>query len=433
MMPCLHTSGTVMAATIAFSIFACLVNFICIIAYVTVGNTKRSLIPLSIFFILLVIFSSHLIEVNYYLYGYDVTPFELSYISTLLSNIPGSFHLIFNAATLFFACFKLYKLYKINRTQITQSSIKESIENLPSGLLFMPSNGDLYLSNHVIHQLCKTLTDKVLTNGNIFWQELCALKNTSICVINSNEPLFALKNGEIWQFSKKSCKVDDMQYFQIKATNVTELYNLSKNMEKSNLLLLDQQTRLKNILLSTEENTAKQVALDMQVNFHDSLGDMIILTKKTLNSPPNPEQTQNIIKLWKGLTDTVSNISKERDIHALSLEQIQAFAKQINCELIITGNLPTETEQEMLCLLAINEMLKNAVFHAKASEILVDFIENENYYILKTTNKLHKKIEKIEEGAGLSGLRQKVESINGKMALYAGEKVSLFLRLPKNL
>ncbi len=357
---------------------------------------------------------------------------HLTFVSNIFTvfmiNIPLFVYVIFSFLSIAWAIFILYSVHIATNNSISRFSIKESIENLPMGLCFLSQDGDLSLSNHTMRRLSFYLTKKDLQNGLEFWSDLMAMRESDMCVISDENPSFILNNGEVWQFSKTFCTIGDEEYQSIKASNITQFYALSQNIEAANDKLKNQQQRLKNLLLNKEYNAAEQVAIDTKVQYHDDFGNLLVLTKKILAERPDESKLEDIVNAWTGLADKIVNKDTTSD---LSLAQVQAFALKLNCELSITGQLPADAEKAALFLLIVNEMLKNAVYHAKADKLHVSFGDDGVNYTLTTENKAHFVGKRLVEGGGLSGIRQKVEHFDGCMEITSGDKILLTIAVPK--
>ena len=63
---------------------------------------------------------------------------------------------------------------RADRRHISNMSVKESFDNLPSGICFYETSGILRLVNVKINDLCVEITGKPLLNGAEFWKTLAA-------------------------------------------------------------------------------------------------------------------------------------------------------------------------------------------------------------------------------------------------------------------
>ncbi len=407
------------------------------------GKKRNALVP-TMFFALAVFDTTALMEINRY--NTDITkifsmealqkihgPYDLEF--SVVGQFADSFHYGVHIAiaviSIIIAICYIYLPYKKWRTVLNPFSIKEAIENLPLGLGFCTEDGTLSLSNRTLHRLSIQMTNKDLQNGNELWSDVVGLIKTEICVLQGEAPAFILSDGSVWQFSRAFFKTEGRAYYEIKASDITEMYRVSEKMSDATETLKQQQKRLIALIETKSNNVTEQVALDTRIRFHDSFGNLLITTKKILNEPRNTMQTQTILDHWAGMTDLMALYTKQVENEALSLEQIKILAEKLHCEMEISGIVPEKPELRQIVLLAINEALKNAVFHGKADKITVDLSEDKQKYMLLIHNKSENPPANIKEGGGLSGLREKTERLGGVMEIKHVDGVTICISLPK--
>ncbi len=425
----LYLSDTFKGYLIALLIISMIILLIALIIYLL--EKKKSFHTILLFFLLIIIILdlSALSELNK-CYR-DIFDFSMHPISITVNQIPYFLQIIFGSCNIIFALYSIFTLYINNKNKISAFSVKEALENLPTGIAFMSSSSELLLSNHIIHALCKELTGKTLQSCVTFWSDLLNLQSESNCVISGKAPAFALANGEVWHFSKILCNYNNDDYYQIKATNITEFYNLSENTKSVNEKLLQQQQTLKKLSNIVNENAKEQVAVNMKINFHDNFGNLLTLTKKALREKENIDDAKTLINYWENLNNVITELSNGEK-QSLTLEQIMLFSHKLGCNIIITGDMPTEHNNSTTILLCINEMLKNAYIHAGANKITVNIIQTDSEINFTIHNETKNKIEKIVEGGGLTGLRQRIEHLGGKMKIDSYNGVTMFVTLYKH-
>ncbi len=388
---------------------------------------KSTQITIFILFLIIIIDTSFLLELHYI--DFAEKTYNSTNISYIFDNIPVIFHLILIFLSSIFAIFLLIKKYRSVKNQITDLSIKEGLENLPTGLAFISNDGDIFLSNRTLHNLSFELTGKDLQSGKEFWGDLEMLKKTESCVITSEKPAFILQNNEVWQFSKELITIENTSYFKITASNITEIFTITESTEKLNVNLKNQQKKLKTLIDDIEKNAASQVALSMKVNFHDSFGNLIAETRKDFKEG-NMQISSNILGKLENLESVIADLADGKE-HNLTLNQIMAFAESLKCKITISGDKSSDILKNSLVLTAINEMLKNAVYHANVTELFVNISEKDTNYEIEISNANTKRIIEIKEGNGLSSLRNKILQYGGKMDITALNNITLKIVIPQ--
>ncbi len=405
----------------ALCIFDMIILLIALIFYMSEKNHKFSA-PAFLLLILNIINISALMTLNQHQKPPDNIP--LHPICMFADKVPYILHIMLGVGTIMFAVYSIYALHKKYQSEVGIFSVKEALENLPTGIAFMNQNVNLLLSNHIMHMLSKEIAEKPLQNGLEFWKNLTHLQNSDKCVIKGKEPAFTLENGDIWQFSKTLCTYGGNEYYQLKATNITEHYNLSQSTKTVNEKLTQQQFRLKKLTDIIEANVEKQVAINMKINFHDNFGNLLTLTKKALRENENINEANALIEYWGNLSNIITALSSDEKQN-LSLSQILLFAQKLGCKIIITGEFPKDDANNTTLLLCINEMLKNAYRHADAHILNVDISQTPGAVNFTIHNETKSKIAQITEGGGLTGLRQRIEQGGGKMVIDCSDGVKL--------
>ncbi len=354
----------------------------------------------------------------------------LSTVAIVVNYIPYPIHIILGLASVGTAAYSIYKVYKAEKDSINDFSIKEALESLPTGIAFTSSDNNIYLSNNIMHHLCKELTGKDLISGIDIWEELRKLRGSDKCVINEDNPAFMSERGKVWQFSRNFCKWHTGDYMEIKATDITELYKLGESTKQFSETLALRQERTKALTNIIEKSTAEEIAVNMKVGFHDNFGNLLTLTKEALRESPENEDVKVIAGYFAEITDIITDLASEKN-QGLSLDQIISFSKKLGCEVVINGDLPADDENNATILLCINEALKNAYCHANADKVVVNLTQTKDEVNVIIHNETKDTQPEITEGGGLTGLRQRVEKSGGRFSIKADGGVTMEITLNK--
>jgi two-component system sensor histidine kinase DesK len=111
----------------------------------------------------------------------------------------------------------------------------------------------------------------------------------------------------------------------------------------------------------------------------------------------------------------------------LARNTLQAAGVTLSCE----SPVPQlhATEETVLCL-AVREAVTNIVRHARATHCRMQFTTSPDGYhsLLITDNGAH---PKLQEGNGLRGMRERVQSLGGRLSITTDPGVSLLIELPQ--
>jgi two-component system, NarL family, sensor histidine kinase DesK len=86
----------------------------------------------------------------------------------------------------------------------------------------------------------------------------------------------------------------------------------------------------------------------------------------------------------------------------------------------------------VLCL-AVREGVTNIVRHAQATHCRIRFNTSADGYpsLLITDDGAHPKFHQVHEGNGLRGMRERVQSLGGRLSITTDPGVTLLLELPQ--
>lgn len=221
-------------------------------------------------------------------------------LTQALQNIPLAFYtllllILFASSGLIF-----YKEYRYKQNTITESSIKESIDNLPMGLGFSTEDGLVILSNRTLNKLCHEITGRELRDAQKFWQNLQAQKPKKSPYLEGNhETILRLENGQTWSFGLKQIQINNKKGRQITAIDITELGKLQTELKKKNLEFEKMNTRLKKYSENLSLIKAKEERLATKAQLHNQLGYILLATRRSLTSGRVQEDGQAIRDLWQ--------------------------------------------------------------------------------------------------------------------------------------
>ncbi len=404
----LSLSPTVQGLIMALMLLGLSSLIIALIFYMIDKNNKGRITSLFLLLLVTVIDWVGLRELNLYLKTDYV--WELSLLSTGLNEIPSVIQIAWGFGVIILSAVMILLLHRENKNKINGFSIKEALENLPTGIAFVSMDHRLYLSNRVMDHLYHHLTGKSLHSSEDLWEVLQSIRRQDDCVIDGEAPAFLMPGGEVWQFTKTTYPREG--YYQLKAIDITDLYRLSENTGKINKKLWEQQQRLIELSHIVEHSTKEQVVTHMKVNFHDHFGNLLTLTKKTLKETPDIDEAKTLMTYWENLTEVISNLSSQNN-HPLILEDILHFGTKLGCQITTEGELPHEDVHRTTILLCINEMLKNAYRHGTAEKINVKIEHTKDGIHVTIFNEDPNPPLEIKEGGGLLGLRQRIEQKGG--------------------
>ena len=174
--------------------------------------------------------------------------------------------------------------------------------------------------------------------------------------------------------------------------------------------------------------------LASKVNIHDNFGRCVLATRRWLTAELPDQPVEEILDVWSDVLNKINNdsISEERTDSDMQRE-LEDAAAVLGCAIYFEGTLPQERHTAYLILTAVREAVTNAVRHAGASQVTVRLREDGGFVFACITDNGEKRVSRITEGGGLSGLRKKIERAGGRLeiVLCGGVQLRVSLPLPK--
>lgn len=346
---------------------------------------------------------------------------------------------------LIYNIYRLYKLQIEHNNQINANSIKEGLDNLPSGICFYDKYGKLILCNRKMHEL----GHKFLAGNAKNMQDL--------------ENTYIFPGGEVWTFSKEELSITDTEkYIQILATNVTEIYKSMIQLDADNKRLKADAKELNILLDNIEEAAREKELLRLKILIHNEMGACLTATKRILEGEIPQNNIEAIFNKWK---ETIS-ISNNEAGSKSKLMMLREEALSYGIEIIFRGKYSEIIEDEIICS-CIRVCMNNAVKYAKADRLIIDVSKNvmsedkdiadaakyviqdkaadmikcvmqnkaadatkdTTYYNVRIRNNGKQPDKEITEGGGLSNIRQKIEEAGGYMKIQSTPEFELYIRM----
>ena len=328
------------------------------------------------------------------------------------------------------AFFTLVTIDAVNQRKkaITPSSVKESLDQLETGLCFSQPNGLVLLTNHRMNELSHAIFGKAIQNANLFWE---ALVNdppvepvTRITL--GEQPEFRLADGVIWTFHHETLK----GAVQITAADTTHQHQLVDELQSKHCELKEMNARIRSYGDKVDEYVIARERLETRVNLHGFLGQALLMTRHYLQyENGNPRK---IIDIWQRNID-VLRLEAEPQQTTDSMTSLQNAASAIGMQVHVNGRLPENAQTRKLIAAIGAETLTNAVRHAGARQLWISVEETEAAHVIRYTNDGTVPDGTVKEGGGLSAVRRKTEAAGGQMHIETFPRFVLTIILEKGV
>lgn len=290
--------------------------------------------------------------------------------------------------------------------------------------------GLVSLVNTEMNDLCILSTGKALLNGKDFWLKIShgELEENCQSLQMGDKPIIKYSDCKVVSFKKYAHEIDGKIVYEIVATDISERYRLTRELEQK----LDELKKINNRLVvygkNVAELTKEKEHLAAKIRIHNDMGKLLLTTKRKLNAPLTEAEGKELVSFWQAEIETLKftrKVSKKSN-----LKVIEDAAKLVGVNLIFEGEQPEpDTVREKILTQAMHECLTNTVSHANGKNMTVVVSEKNDVYTISIINDGEKPKGVIVEGGGLTGLRSLVERENGKMTLKSTPHFELLIEL----
>lgn len=320
------------------------------------------------------------------------------------------------------------------RERIGRASIKESLDNLPSGICFADQSGLVILSNRQMYRLCYTLMGMDLQHIS---ELLDALEKpqAGIQSVGADTNVYRFPEGKVWKFTQSSITdADGNAYTQVLAVDVTALYEKGDELEQENRRLEEVNARARNLYAQLDDIVREEENFAVKTHVHDEMGELLGLTRNMLTQRElPPERLKALGKRWEHIGDTLGAVGKQ-DGDAFDSDKTLAELTEriagIGVALHVRGEFPQKSGAAYLLTAAVRECAINTVRHAKGSEMTVELTKTPHSLIAAITNDGMAPAGEVVEGGGLSALRRRIEGTGGSMQVESTPRFRLVITLP---
>ena len=315
-----------------------------------------------------------------------------------------------------------------------RSAIKESVDNLPSGICFADANGVIVLCNRQMHRLCHALMNRDLQCLDELRGALKA-PAAGVMPVDAGTSSLQFRDGTVWFF--RESKITDAagkRCTQVQALDVTALYGKRVELEKENAALHETNRRAKR-LYAELDRTVREETFAMKMRVHDDMGMCLLTARRALEENAALPELREAGKIWLRVLDRTAAVTDaaeqpERPTAQTVLKELLSSADGIGVRIALDGELPRERDGAYLLIAAMRECATNALRHAGGSEMTVRIRRGENGITAEITNNGAPPQREITEGGGLSGLRRRVESAGGTMRVESRPSFALTITVP---
>lgn len=318
---------------------------------------------------------------------------------------------------------------KWHQTHITPMSIKAGLDSLPDGLLYYYDNGHVKLVNHTMNEMSARIFGHLVTNASDFEKELMSKEKGLTCTLDYelDHRIARFQDGRVYALEKRRQTLGNRPINEMLCFDITEEYNLTKELKMRNEELRQQHNRLTSLNDSVTEMTIDREILDTRIRIHDDLGKVLAATKYYIKTGEGSRK--ELLDLWRINLRLLRH--EEMPPRRTGYDAILKAAPGVGVNVLIEGELPTAPEYARVIGTALEESITNTFRHASGDTLKVSVKEDDQDIICTFTNNGRPPRGEIKETGGLKNLRRLTEHVGGSMEISSQPVFILTIRLFK--
>lgn len=365
-----------------------------------------------------------------------------------LARMPLWVFLLYVAATFVIFYFKMRRLRLVKENRLTTGSIRQTMDVIPDGLCCYTTIGIPRLVNKRMERLCWEIIGAPMGDAADFWDRLShgRLKEGVESVRGGDNPIVKLSDGRVISFTRKSFITEGHKIYEVVATDISSVYDITTTLRESNQRLTEMNKRLKKISESITQMTIDREVLDTKIAIHDNLGSMLLSTRRYLSKKDKMSkldslsERRELIRSWK---QNVTLLLHERaETRTDEYVLIQEAAFDVGMKINIKGTLPPQPEIKKIVATAMHECMTNTMRHAGGDELYITIVLERHFseeeaeaqpgdvYTVEIKNNGAPPAGPIFETGGLGSLHQLVVKYGGEMIMEWKPEFVLRLILP---
>lgn len=317
--------------------------------------------------------------------------------------------------------------YRRNKKQLSSASIKETLDNLVSGICFADKSGRIILINVAMSKLTSAL---IGSYPQMLWEILSSLEQPSAesGVEKLDGSLYRFPDGKVWRFNTVSLQGEELNGFtQTTAQDVTEIYETTAKLKEDNEELHETIKEILKLYDRLSDRVREQETLALKIRVHNESGENLLAISQMIDTG----ETDNVEDQLKNLQHALWHFAGTGNSARDTFDEAEQQAKAMGISLTLDGSIPMSARVEKIIVLACRECVTNCKKHAKGSAVNVKITNRDNFYTVSITNDGEKPKDEIKEGGGLTSLRQTIENAGGEMHVSHKPHFALIIDLPK--
>ena len=308
------------------------------------------------------------------------------------------------------------------------NAIKESFDNLPAAICIFSSNGLVRLMNRRMLSVGTML----LGSGIQTLPELLSVLDNppeTITKDASMSGVYHIPDGSALRFSiNEITDRDGLHYTEVIASDVSELMAVRAQLDAENARLAEANRALRKLGEDMADIVREEEILGMKIRVHDDIGYSLLSVRRAYWQCDDMDELHMLAEQWRTTVHLLCTDAQNVPTDALECALLRA--NELGAKVMLTGDFPENRTVREFFSLAIRECTSNCLRHAGGTKIFANCRLGLDSAELTVTNDGCAPEAPIQEGGGLTGLRRRVEQVQGTMRIESYPCFMLTINVP---
>jgi|GEM_PF-3126712 len=312
------------------------------------------------------------------------------------------------------------RLFKTDRGAV-RLSVKEAVDDLPTGICCCLENGRVILVNDVMERISLELSGRTVLSGSELWQQICRASGGEGLPVRAGDRIYTVVKSPV-------AGMDGIH--QIIAADVTDEYAGLLEVSEKNRQLRELSERLRAAVGEAERLSVEKEYLDAKIRVHSGLGGLLAATARYMRgagegqaagpvqadetggsgSSSDRQRLAELVSEWERLPSALLDREPSRKS---SYEALMRAAEDVGIKIVLDGELPEKEPFRRVMLTAVGECITNTFRHAGGDELRISWDGSR----AELTNNGRPPEGPVAEKGGLADLRRLAEGAGAVMTI----------------
>lgn len=339
--------------------------------------------------------------------------------------------LMFEAVGTFYS-FRIY-----GRSEITRGVMLHVIRSIDHGLCVANRRGWILERNPAFIDMCRVLGIDKAERVDELESDLIRLHNLGNLDVSMIEGGKSIRTGkQVYYLQSSSFKARGKSFTQLALSDVTEIIRAASRLEQENSRLAGNNRKLEGLISDIELESSLLERERLSRSAHDTWSQRLAVAGLAVDIQLNQGKQRISDEELKEITGILSEsagmepAAPAEDFYEV-LNGLADMYRGLGVKIAVKGRAALTGHQGAVLSAVFPEAMANAVRHAYARRIAVDFFEDHQRAGVKIENECFDRRREVVEGRGLYDIKDRVKGAGGSVRYKKGNTFELKILFPK--